>query len=124
MKTNKKKDSSPFSLRLTAEERSQLERQAGAMPLGAFIRDRLLGSTAEPRRTRDRSPVKDHTALAGLVAQLGKSEIGRSLNEHVEAISTGCLLVTPETETALRRAADDIHSMKHMLMAALGVKEH
>jgi len=34
----------PFSLRLTFEERAQLEREAGDMPLGAYIRSRLFNT--------------------------------------------------------------------------------
>lgn len=38
----------PFSLRLTPEERSQLESQAGAMPLASYIKSVVFA--ADPRR--------------------------------------------------------------------------
>jgi hypothetical protein len=36
----------PFSLRLTYEERAILEAEADGKPLGAYIRERLLGEKA------------------------------------------------------------------------------
>lgn len=38
----------PFSLRLTFEERAALEQEAGDEPLGAYIRKKLLGSKRSP----------------------------------------------------------------------------
>ena len=42
----------PFSIRLTAAEKQHLTAKAGAIPLGLFIRNRLLGDTAAPRAAR------------------------------------------------------------------------
>ena len=118
-----KKRPSPLTFRVTNEERAVLEIAAAGMPLGAYIRSRLLKDPDPPRRTRGRFPVKDHKALAQIAALLGKSEIGRSLNELSEAASTGCLLVSPETEAALHEAADEVSRIRRMLMIALGVRE-
>ena len=41
-KKAKPKASPPFSLRLTVEERSRLDQDAGNVPLGAYIRSRLF----------------------------------------------------------------------------------
>lgn len=41
-RTRETKASPPFSLRLTAEEKAELLRRAGNMPLGAYIRSQLL----------------------------------------------------------------------------------
>jgi len=43
-----KKDPLPSSLRLTYEERVQLEAEADGKPLGAYIRERLLGDDVAP----------------------------------------------------------------------------
>lgn len=40
----------PFSLRLSTKERAYLEELAGKRPIGAYIRDRLLGEKAVKRR--------------------------------------------------------------------------
>ena len=123
MTTDKKKHPPPFSLRLTLEERQQLERQSGTTPLGAYIRERLFGSAAEPRRTRGKFPVKDHKALSQLLAQLGKSGLGATLRQLARSASSGSLPVTPETEAAICQANTDIAAMKRLLMAALGIQE-
>jgi hypothetical protein len=73
----------PFSLRLSFDERSQLESAAGDMPLGTYIRKKLLDEKTEPRRTmkRARSPVKDDKALARLLSELGKAHLANNLNQ-------------------------------------------
>lgn len=40
----------PFSIRLTFEERAQLDAQRGRMPLSAYIRERLLARRKPCRR--------------------------------------------------------------------------
>lgn len=113
----------PFSLRLTKEERDALEHRAGRMPLGTYIRSRLFGENAYPRRTRGRFPVQDQRSLGQLLALLGRSQIAASLRHLAEAVRIGALAVSPETETAIQEAARDIASMKRHLMAALGIKD-
>ena len=52
---SRRKTPLPFSLRLTFEERAELEKKAAGMALGAYIRERLLGEDAAPRRTAENS---------------------------------------------------------------------
>jgi hypothetical protein len=111
----------PFSLRLSADERSELMRRAGTMPLGAYIRSRLLGSTETPRRTR-RQPVKDDQALAKLLGELGKSKLANNLNQLARAANIGALPVTPETEQAIAEACRDVRRMRDTLISALGLR--
>lgn len=113
----------PFSLRLTQEERLQLDRRAAGRPLGAYIREHLFGPDVEPRTIRGQFPVKDHQSLAKLLALLGRSQFGNSLRELARAAASGSLTVTRETEEALRKGASDIATIKRLLMAALGTKE-
>jgi hypothetical protein len=70
----------PISFRLTADERAALERAAAGLSLSAYIRSRLLGSEARPRRTQSKYPVRDHIALAHLLGLLGRSRIANNLN--------------------------------------------
>lgn len=110
----------PFSLRLTFEERAALEAQAGAMPLGAYIRSRLLGGTAAPRKAR-RRPVKDDEALARVLGALGNARLANNLNQLARAANAGALPVTPETMQALIAACRDVQGMRADLMKALGL---
>ena len=122
-KTFKKPPSpTPFSLRLTFDERARLERDAAGMALGAYIRGQLLGEDIAPRKVRNKFPVKDHKLLGQLLGQLGQSRIASNINQLAKAVHTGSLPVTAETETGLQEAVRHIADMRMMLIAALGLK--
>ncbi len=112
----------PFSLRLTFEERAALEQEAGDEPLGAYIRKKLLGSKRKPRRRRSRTrkPLKDEKALGELLGKLGESRLASNVNQLAKAANSGSLPVTPDTEKALQNACDDVRAMRMLLMQALG----
>lgn len=114
----------PFSLRLSFDERSQLESAAGDMPLGTYIRKKLLDEKTEPRQTlkRIRNPVKNEMILAKLLAELGKAHLANNLNQIAKAINSGCLQVTPDTEKAVQNAYAEVLWMRHTLVAALGLE--
>lgn len=111
----------PFSLRLTFDERAQLEKEAAGMPLGQYIRQKALDGKARPRRTRGRFPVKDHEALGRVLGLLGGSRLSSNLNQLARAVHTGSLPVTPETEAALKQACRDVRQMRSDLLQALGL---
>ena len=112
----------PFSLRLTFEERSKLDRDAAGMSLGAYIRERILGDDVAPRKTRGRFPVKDHQALGRVLGQLGNSHLSNNVNQLAKAVNTGSLPVSPETERDLREACAAIQTMREELLRALGAR--
>jgi len=117
------KKPSPFSVRFTRDERAQLEGLAGNLPLGTYLRSRLLG-TAMPRRRRGtKSPIEDHKILAELLAKLGQSRLANNLNQLAKAANSGSLPVTPDIEAMLRASNGEILAMKTMLMTALGIRE-
>lgn len=107
----------PFSLRLSFEERARLIEQADGMPLGAYIRERLL---AEPPR-RSRLTPADRQALLQVLGTLGQSRIANNLNQLAKQANLGTLPVTPDTETALTDAVADIAAMRRMIVKALGL---
>ena len=80
MPATSKKQIPPFSLRLTPEERAQLEIDAAVMSLGAYIRSRLFDSSVPKRRTRNKYPVKDHQELAKVLGEMGRSRLANNLN--------------------------------------------
>ncbi len=113
----------PFSIRLTFGERAILEQSAGHMPLGAYIRKRVLDGMTEERKRkakRPRRPVKDDVALAMLLAELGNAKLANNLNQLAKAANEGSLLITPDTEQAIRDAYTEILWMRRTLVAALG----
>jgi len=113
----------PFSLRLTFEERTNLEMEAGNQPLGAYIRDKALSKKGGCyKRKKHRKPVRDEQALVELLGTLGKSNISNNLNQLAKAAHTGSLPVTPDVEHQLDNACADIHWMREKLVQALGLK--
>jgi hypothetical protein len=111
----------PFSLRLTPEERAQLDRDAGSVPLGAYIRSRLIDGGGSPRRAV-RKPAPDQAGLARVLAELGRSRLASNLNQLAKAANSGSLPVTPELEAELAAACADIGAMRAALITALGLK--
>ncbi|MCB1681033.1 MAG: hypothetical protein KDI65_03790 [Alphaproteobacteria bacterium] len=111
----------PLSVRLSQEEREQLEQAAGDIPLGAFIRS-FLPFDPTQRKRKLKSPIKDHKIIAQILAMLGQSRISSNLNQIAKALSSDSLLVTPDTEEIIQEACKAIIQMRDMLMRALNIK--
>ncbi|MEZ5911378.1 MAG: hypothetical protein R3D84_03385 [Paracoccaceae bacterium] len=110
----------PFSLRLTYEERARLDAERGSKTLAAYIRERLFGVDAAPRKKRGNSPVQDKEALGRMAGALGQSRLSQNMNQLAKAVNSGSLPVTPETEAEIKEACREISEMRAALMAALG----
>ncbi|MFV0512896.1 MAG: hypothetical protein ACK5MY_04565 [Jhaorihella sp.] len=110
----------PFSLRLTYEERARLDAERGDKSLAAYIRERLLGDDAAPRKKCGNSPVQDKEALGRVAGALGQSRLSQNMNQLAKAVNTGSLPVTPETEAEIKEACREISEMRAELLAALG----
>jgi hypothetical protein len=110
----------PFSLRLTHEERARLDIERGSKTVAAYIRERLFGVDAAPRKKRGNSPVQDKEALGRIAGALGQSRLSQNMNQLAKAVNSGSLSVTPETEAEIKEACREISEMRVELMAALG----
>ncbi|MEO1243793.1 MAG: hypothetical protein AAFX54_17940 [Pseudomonadota bacterium] len=119
-KANRLNKPSPFSLRLSWEERERLERQAGRRSLGAYIRHKLFGEQTTPRRKR-RKPRPDDVAIAQALAILGRSRLASNLNQIAKAANTGTLPVGEDLTRELHQACSDIRTMRTALIQALGL---
>ena len=125
---SKPKSPPPFSLRLSWDERKQLEREAGRMSLSAHIRGKLFdeldtGISARKHSTRkSHQPTTDHVLLAQLLGTFGQSELGRSMLALSIAAECGALPVDDELTDKLHSACDDINEMRRVLIVALGIK--
>ena len=116
-----KKPAAPFSLRLSADERAYLDRLAGARPLGAYIREHLLGGSVQKRRV-SRKPKVDEKQLALVLAELGHSRLSSNLNQLAKSANMGTLPLSQEVERELREACRAVLAMRDALMVALGLK--
>lgn len=111
----------PFSIRLTVEERRALEHAANGIPLGTYIRSRILDNEVARRKTR-RAPVADQAAIARVLAQLGQSRLGSNLNQLAKAANMGALIVSSDVTAELAEACASVTAMREDLMLALGLK--
>lgn len=111
----------PVSLRMTFEEKANLEKAAAGMPLSAYIRWKLFDPASPPPQRRGAFPVKDFRALAQLLAMLGQSRLANNMNQLAKAANSGSLPVTPETEEALLNAVREVAFMRALLIQALDV---
>ena len=112
---------SPFCIRLTPYEKAYLKQLAGNRPLGAYIREQLLGSVAEKRREL-RSPQIDQEQYAALLAALGQSRMSSNLNQLAHHANVGTLDVSQDTEQQLQEAYACVLEMRKALFMALGLK--
>lgn len=111
----------PTSVRFTAEERARIERHAAGMSLSDYIRMRVLGPECPQPRHRNKTPVKDHTALAKALALLGASRIPNNLNQLARASNSGSLALTPDTARELRDSLRYVSEIRDAILAALGM---
>lgn len=117
-----KRRNSPFSIRLTARERERLEGEAKGTPLGTYIKAKALGDERVARRNTGFA-VEDRQALAKVLALLGRSHIANNLNQLAHAANIGTLPMTAETEEDLRETIRAVHSIRTLLLRALGMRE-
>lgn len=115
-----KRQSAPFSLRVTFNERKWLDKMAGDMPWGAFIRAKLFGERADNRTLHQRRPGVDQRALAQALAIIGESRIAANLNQLAKAANFGALPVDDEVEQDIKDACQAICVMGYELLSALG----
>ena len=121
---NNRKQPSPISLRLSVEERAQLERDAGDRTLSSYIRWRLFGADVKPwphRRPEKKlyRPHLDQVILAQLLGALGKSRLSSNLNQIAKAANIGTLPVSEELVNELNAACADIRDMRRRLIKAI-----
>ncbi|MBB4124516.1 hypothetical protein [Martelella radicis] len=116
------KTPTPFSLRLTFEERTKLENAANGLPLGTYIKAVLFQEDLKKVRRRGTHPVADHRELARVLSALGSSRLSNNVNQLAKAVNTGSLPVNPDTESDLRSACANIAEMRSMLIVALGLE--
>lgn len=109
----------PFSIRLTQEEREQLEAEAKGKPLSVYMRERLLGDGTAPRKLR-RKPSADQAGLAKVLGMLGQSRLANNLNQIAKAAHIGVLVVSPALIEEIEEACRDIRIMRDALLSALG----
>jgi hypothetical protein len=124
---SKVKSPPPFSIRFTDEERAQLNRDAGALSLAAYMRLKLFADCENRPKTRKPTrkiahPSAELAVLGHMLGGLGKSRLASNLNQIAKAANMGALPVTPELEAELSEACAAILDMRQRLILAMGIK--
>lgn len=116
-----------LSVPLKPDQHADLVRRAGREPVSAYARALLFpandNAPSGPARTRTALAVRDHVALASLLARIGQQDTAHSLRELAHLAKIGALPVSPEVEAAIAAANADIADIKALLMKALGIGE-
>ncbi|WP_288356099.1 plasmid mobilization relaxosome protein MobC [uncultured Cycloclasticus sp.] len=114
-KTHKKR-TAPFSLRLSFNEREELERRSddAGLSLGGYCKFAIF---EKPPPRRARRPVRDRAELAKLLGAVGK--VGNNLNQIAQQLNTHGSIDVPE----LKQALDDLTQIRAQIMIALGYAE-
>lgn len=114
--TPPKKRPAPFSLRLSFNERQELEQRAedAGISMGSYCKYAIF-DIPPPRRAR--RPVRDKAELALLLGSVGK--IGNNLNQIARQLNAHGSVDVPE----LQRALEDLTLIRESVMKALGYSE-
>ncbi|GFE49745.1 hypothetical protein So717_14980 [Roseobacter cerasinus] len=108
-----------MSLRLSAEERAQLEHQAGGMALGSYIKSVVFADGVPIHRRRRKPPVAEQQLLAEVLARLGETRTASNLNQIAKHLNQGTLVVDDELAADLHRAVAEVAWMRATLIKAL-----
>ena len=114
----KKPKAKPFCIRLTDDERVELENRAGQLPLGTFAREQLLGSKATPRkkRPRVRQPKVSDKNLALVMALFGDQRIASNLNQLARHANMGTLDFDDYTLEQIHEACAAMIAVRNYLL--------
>lgn len=117
-----KKREAPVSLRLTEAERQAVKSQAGRLPLSTYIKQVLFADGRSSLRRLPRQAAGNPVLLTRILAQLGGTQITKSLATLAEAAESGSLYVDDLVARRLNDACDDVRAMHLLLLEALGKK--
>lgn len=114
----KTKRETPFSLRLSFEEKAELKKMAAGEPLGAYIKAVLFDERQTGVR-RGKTSAQNGKAIGRALGELGKRRLSQNLNQLAKAVNMGALPVTPETEAEVQEACRAVKDMRDAMMRAL-----
>lgn len=115
----KKKRLPPLSVRLSLEERETLERRAGGLALGAYVKSVVFSDEAPRYRKHRAVPEEDQRLLAEILARLGQSRTASNLNQIAKHLNQGTLVIDETLEADLQQAVLDVAWMRATLLDAL-----
>jgi hypothetical protein len=111
-----KKRTAPFSLRLSFNERVELEQRSNdaGLSMGGYCKFAIF---EKPPPRSARRPVRDRAELAKLLGAVGK--VGNNLNQIAHQLNVHGSIDMPE----LKQALEDLAQIRAQIMIALGYAE-
>ena len=116
----KRKDPSPLTLRLTADERAKLKTMAAGMTLSAYVRGCVFARDADKRQRRPKNVLEDKRAAAEALALLGQSRIASNLNQLAYHANINALFWSATEKAHIEEANAHLKAIRTLLMQALG----
>ncbi len=122
--TSKPKRMAPLSVRLSKEQRTQLEHDAVSMSLNAYVISKLFDDPVKPKRRR-KEPTQKDKAIARALRQLSQAGLIGYLLSQIEAIEEHRLQIPEDEEKQLRQTYADCCNLRRDLIEAMGLEaEH
>ncbi|MET1414402.1 hypothetical protein ABVF61_19180 [Roseibium sp. HPY-6] len=118
----KKKRIAPLSVRLSKEQRAQLEQEAAGIALNAYVLSKLFDDAKPKRRRRRKKATKQDKAIARALRRLGHCGIATYLVSQIVAVEEGRLLLTDKEEKDLRAAHAELDRIRRDLVEAMGLE--
>lgn len=115
----KKKRMAPLSVRLSKEQREQLEQDAMGMALNAFVLSKLFDNYKTTRQRK--KPTKRDKAVASALRRMGNSGIAAFLTCQILAVEEGRLHLTKHEELELREAYAELYRIRCDLVQGMGL---
>lgn len=103
----------PLSLRLSDEQRRNLEMRAGDIPVSTYVKNVLFEGEDFAKASADR------ILAARLLGMLGLSDIATNLATLAEQASAGTVW-DDKTLVQVTQARDHLHAIRTLLLKALG----
>ena len=119
--TPKPKRMAPLSVRLSKEQREQLERDAVGMSLNAYVLSKLFDDSIKPKRKR-KEPTKKDKAIARALRHLSQAGLVTYLLNQIAAIEEHRLQLPKYEEEQLRQAYADCCNLRRDLIEAMGLE--
>ncbi len=112
----------PVSVRLSAEEKQELQNAAKGQTLSDYIRSKLFHSGEVASNKLRFSAYERQKLLAQILAELAKTNLSTSLHEISQAAKIGALPLTPDALANINAAILHVKEMRKTLLQALGLK--
>ena len=122
---NTNKQTSPYSIRFTAEERALFDAMAKDMGVknAELIRMKLFTDSLQGKfAIRSQNKPAKNKELAQVLALLARSNVPNNLNQLTRKIHMGTLELTPEIEVQIMEMHDTIMWIRRRLIKSLGLK--